>query len=273
MAGNVLQSSHAFALGKWQAKSGGGALCSCYPWHHVKCDTCCPARLNLLGSAPKNQRIAAFEANHTFALPREAHHQGIDIFLLAGRAESGFADQHLRTGILTVIPDTAARIEMTASVGAEAVDGIEIERRGPEILDRLRIRLLVAERRQIERDVVVDELSEIGESGRNLGVVTRRIAGSGATVLSENRPLSAVASAMDKPVAEIENALTRAIVRMLTVREKREKPFRDEKVLASWNGLTIGALADASIALGEPSLLGAAYSEPTVNARGFLLRS
>jgi uncharacterized protein YyaL (SSP411 family) len=79
-----------------------------------------------------------------------------------------------------------------------------------------------------------------------------------STVLSENRPLSLVASNLEKPLAEIEDALTRAIVRLLAVREKREKPFRDEKILASWNGLVIGALADASIALGEPSLITAA---------------
>ena len=79
-----------------------------------------------------------------------------------------------------------------------------------------------------------------------------------ASVLSENRPLSTVAATLDKPLAEVEDALTRAIVKMLAVREKREKPFRDDKILASWNGLVIGALADASIALGEPSLLTAA---------------
>jgi uncharacterized protein YyaL (SSP411 family) len=80
----------------------------------------------------------------------------------------------------------------------------------------------------------------------------------GSTVLSAHRPLSAVAGTLEKPLADIEDALTRAIVRLLAVREKREKPFRDEKILASWNGLVIGALADASMALGEPSLLTAA---------------
>ncbi len=42
---------------------------------------------------------------------------------------------------------------------------------------------------------------------------------------------------------------------MLAHREKRTKPFRDEKILASWNGLLIGALADAARALGEPAWL------------------
>jgi uncharacterized protein YyaL (SSP411 family) len=81
---------------------------------------------------------------------------------------------------------------------------------------------------------------------------------SGATVLSENRSLAAVASALDQPIGDVQDALTRAVVKMLAVRERREKPFRDEKILASWNGLVIGALADASIALREPSLLTAA---------------
>src|SRR6185369_15676955 len=80
----------------------------------------------------------------------------------------------------------------------------------------------------------------------------------GATVLAENRPLSAVAAALDKPLTEVQDALTRASTRMLAAREMREKPFRDEKILASWNGLVIGALADAGLALGEASLLAAA---------------
>jgi uncharacterized protein YyaL (SSP411 family) len=100
---------------------------------------------------------------------------------------------------------------------------------------------------------------------------------SGATVLAENRPLSAVAAALDKPLGEVEDALTRGSMKMLAHREKREKPFRDEKVLASWNGLVIGALADASLALGEGSLLTAGekafdYVEQTLVSDGRVMR-
>jgi uncharacterized protein YyaL (SSP411 family) len=100
---------------------------------------------------------------------------------------------------------------------------------------------------------------------------------SGATVLAMNRPLSTVADALDKPLAEVEDALTRASVKMLVARERREKPFRDEKILASWNGLVIGALADASLALGEVSLLAAAekafeYVEQTLVSDGRVMR-
>jgi hypothetical protein len=68
---------------------------------------------------------------------------------------------------------------------------------------------------------------------------------SGATVLSE---VEAPADAM---------ALERARRALFEVREKRPKPFRDEKVLASWNALMIGALADAGAAL-DPGLVAAA---------------
>jgi uncharacterized protein YyaL (SSP411 family) len=96
----------------------------------------------------------------------------------------------------------------------------------------------------------------------------------GATVLHENRPLTAVATEFELPLAEVEQALARAKTRLSAAREKREKTFRDEKILASWNGLVIGALADASIALGEPSFLTAAVraydrvEKDLVTARG-----
>jgi uncharacterized protein YyaL (SSP411 family) len=72
---------------------------------------------------------------------------------------------------------------------------------------------------------------------------------SGATVLS------LVEAPRDAGERE---ALERARRAMWEVREKRPKPFRDEKILASWNGLVIGALADASAALDEAPLREAA---------------
>jgi uncharacterized protein YyaL (SSP411 family) len=42
---------------------------------------------------------------------------------------------------------------------------------------------------------------------------------------------------------------------MLAARDQRIKPMRDDKILASWNALAIGALADASVAFGEPDWL------------------
>ena len=46
--------------------------------------------------------------------------------------------------------------------------------------------------------------------------------------------------------------------RLFEAREKRIRPARDEKILTSWNGLTISALAEAGAAFDDPSLLDAA---------------
>ncbi|MBX3229594.1 MAG: thioredoxin domain-containing protein [Labilithrix sp.] len=46
--------------------------------------------------------------------------------------------------------------------------------------------------------------------------------------------------------------------KLFAAREARPKPFRDEKVLTSWNALMIGALAEAGAALDEPALTAAA---------------
>jgi uncharacterized protein YyaL (SSP411 family) len=43
--------------------------------------------------------------------------------------------------------------------------------------------------------------------------------------------------------------------RMFAAREKRPKPFRDEKVLTSWSSLMIGALAEAGMVLDAPEVV------------------
>jgi uncharacterized protein YyaL (SSP411 family) len=48
-----------------------------------------------------------------------------------------------------------------------------------------------------------------------------------------------------KEPAEIEALIARAKQKLLTEREKRVKPFRDEKIIAAWNGLVLSGLAEA----------------------------
>jgi uncharacterized protein YyaL (SSP411 family) len=67
-----------------------------------------------------------------------------------------------------------------------------------------------------------------------------------------------VAREFEVPLGDVEKALVRARKALFAAREKREKTFRDEKILASWNGLVIGSLADAAGVLGAPSFLDAA---------------
>jgi uncharacterized protein YyaL (SSP411 family) len=80
----------------------------------------------------------------------------------------------------------------------------------------------------------------------------------GATVLSTPASLDEVAATLSMTLSAAEAALERARTRMFDAREMRIKPFRDEKILASWNGLMAGALAAAGAALGESAMVAAA---------------
>jgi hypothetical protein len=76
-----------------------------------------------------------------------------------------------------------------------------------------------------------------------------------------------VAALFKKDPAEVERLIEDARKRLLREREKRVKPFRDEKIIASWNGLALSGLAAAGKVSDEPAFLDAARM--TV---GFVLR-
>jgi uncharacterized protein YyaL (SSP411 family) len=67
--------------------------------------------------------------------------------------------------------------------------------------------------------------------------------------------------------------------RLLAERERRPKPLRDDKVIASWNGLALAALAEAGRRLGRPEWVAAARGVgelllgPLSDGEGRLLRS
>lgn len=70
--------------------------------------------------------------------------------------------------------------------------------------------------------------------------------------------LEQVAKDHDLAPAEAERRLAAGRARLLAVRAERVPPLHDDKVLADWNGLMIGALASAGRALGEPDYVAAA---------------
>ena len=108
-------------------------------------------------------------------------------------------------------------------------------------------------------DALADDALALEVAKLHFGLIAEgNFESTGACVLHEAKPVEAVAEAVGKSLAEVKVALDRAKEMLLARRSKRERPFRDEKVLASWNGLVIGALAEASMALEVPSWLAAA---------------
>jgi uncharacterized protein len=63
------------------------------------------------------------------------------------------------------------------------------------------------------------------------------------------RSVDDVASGLERPREEVEAALSSAREKLLRIREHRVRPGRDDKILASWNGLTIRGMAMAARAL------------------------
>jgi len=79
-----------------------------------------------------------------------------------------------------------------------------------------------------------------------------------ASVLSLVKSVDELAKEHATTVEEITTIVDRAKTKLFHAREKRVKPFRDEKILASWNGLMISAMAEAGAALDAPHLVTAA---------------
>jgi hypothetical protein len=88
----------------------------------------------------------------------------------------------------------------------------------------------------------------------------------GRSVLLAPRPLADVAREQGRDVQAARQALLESRERLLAARARRAPPLRDEKILAAWNGLMIGALARAASTLGE-----ARYSAQAARAAEFVL--
>jgi uncharacterized protein YyaL (SSP411 family) len=80
----------------------------------------------------------------------------------------------------------------------------------------------------------------------------------GRSILHTRIPLESFATRENMEVAELERLLEEARERLFMTRERRIHPLKDDKILTSWNGLMIAALAKAYKALGNQTYVDAA---------------
>ncbi|HUA23386.1 MAG TPA: thioredoxin domain-containing protein [Steroidobacteraceae bacterium] len=82
------------------------------------------------------------------------------------------------------------------------------------------------------------------------------------------RSVEDIASTLGRPPDGVESALASAKEKLLHIRARRIRPGRDDKILASWNGLMIRGLAVAARALGRDDL-----ADSAGGALGFVRRT
>jgi hypothetical protein len=88
----------------------------------------------------------------------------------------------------------------------------------------------------------------------------------GKNILYLPLTLETTAGRFNLSQAELESRLRELRLKLLAARELRPRPSRDDKILASWNGLMIGAMSTAGVTLGEERFLRGAR-----RAAGFVL--
>jgi uncharacterized protein YyaL (SSP411 family) len=88
----------------------------------------------------------------------------------------------------------------------------------------------------------------------------------GHSILNLPKTIEQCARILGRDPSELESALTESRRKLFDAREKRVRPGRDDKVLTSWNGLMIEAMARAGAAMGANR-----YVEAAVSAARFVL--
>ncbi|MEW6267529.1 MAG: thioredoxin domain-containing protein [Thermodesulfobacteriota bacterium] len=80
----------------------------------------------------------------------------------------------------------------------------------------------------------------------------------GLSVLHLGRPWAELANGEGLTEIELTDLMEQARDKLFQTREKRVRPFKDDKVLTAWNGLAIAALAKAGQVLVRPEYIGLA---------------
>jgi len=101
----------------------------------------------------------------------------------------------------------------------------------------------------------------------------------GVSILHVNRSTDDLAASLDRDDGDVRETIDRGRSRLLERRARRIRPGADTKIIVSWNGLVIKALASAGVSLGRNDLVEAAgvaanlILEHGLSADGHLVRT
>jgi len=115
-----------------------------------------------------------------------------------------------------------------------------------------------------EVEAALDDAATAELVKERYGVTARGNFEDGTTVLTLAESIEALADEHDMEKDAVRERLAGATATMRAAREDRPRPRRDEKVLAGWNGLMVGALAEGALAL-DPE-----YAERAADAVAFV---
>jgi uncharacterized protein YyaL (SSP411 family) len=108
-----------------------------------------------------------------------------------------------------------------------------------------------------------------GERGRLVaeyfGVTERGNFENGRSILHRPHEHERFAAEKGLDPAALQKLIDESRERLREARSSRERPFKDDKILTSWNGLVIAAMARGAAALGEPR-----YAEAAAAAAAFI---
>lgn len=74
----------------------------------------------------------------------------------------------------------------------------------------------------------------------------------GRNILNLPRELEDVAWVTGITTVQLRDLAARGRLKLFAARERRPRPFRDEKIITAWNGMALRAFAAAAMALGDP---------------------
>ncbi|MBL9204482.1 MAG: thioredoxin domain-containing protein, partial [Opitutaceae bacterium] len=97
---------------------------------------------------------------------------------------------------------------------------------------------------------------------------------SGRNILIQRQPVGATAQALGRDPEQVNLQVIDALGRLREVRHRRPRPHLDHKVITSWNGLMLSALAQAHVGLERSNDSGETrYLSAALAAAGFLHRN